>query len=156
MQFQKECGGFLQFCSVERRLSQHTISAYSSTLLDFGRWLPAERLLEEVNENDLLLYLDDMVSGRNSRRGDRATALGLPSRLLSASGRAGKSSRPIWKLAAEAAAEKAATEGARPFGSGLHPMVWSWSAWQSARLPDGTLSDCGNWPTSWRAMPHST
>jgi site-specific recombinase XerD len=65
MQFQNEYDRFLQFCSVERRLSRHTISAYSSDLLDFRRWFAAERSLEEVSESDLRLYLDDMVSERN-------------------------------------------------------------------------------------------
>ncbi len=63
MEFQKGVDWFLQFCSVERRLSQHTTSAYSSDLLDFRKWLPPAKSLEDVGEEDLRLYLDDMVSG---------------------------------------------------------------------------------------------
>jgi site-specific recombinase XerD len=65
MEFQKAFERFLQFCSVERRMSQHTISAYSFDLHDFWRWLPAQKSIEDVSEEDLKLYLDDMVSGRN-------------------------------------------------------------------------------------------
>ncbi len=45
--------------------SPHTTSAYSSDLLDFRKWLPPEKSLEDVGEEDLRLYLDDMVSGRS-------------------------------------------------------------------------------------------
>ena len=65
MEFQKALERFLQFCSVERRLSHHTISAYSFDLLDFKKWLSPEKSLEDVSEEDLRFYLDDMVSRRN-------------------------------------------------------------------------------------------
>ena len=65
MEFQKALERFLQFCSVERRLSHHTISAYSFDLLDFKKWLSPEKSLEDVSEEDLRFYLDDMVSKRN-------------------------------------------------------------------------------------------
>jgi len=65
MEFNKAADRFLQFCSVERRMSQHTTSAYSSDLLDFRKWLPQEKSLEDVSEEDLRLYLDDMVSRRS-------------------------------------------------------------------------------------------
>ena len=65
MEFQKALERFLQFCSVERRLSHHTVSAYSCDLLDFRKWLSPEKVLEDVGEEDLRLYLDDMVSKRN-------------------------------------------------------------------------------------------
>src|SRR5580704_6852886 len=56
---------FLQFCSVERLLSQHTISAYSFDLLDFRKWLPGGKSLEDITEEDLRLYLEDMVTTRS-------------------------------------------------------------------------------------------
>lgn len=65
MEFQKAFDEYLQFCAVERRQSKHTVSAYSFDLLDFRKWLPAEKPFEEVTEEDLKLYLDDMVSRRN-------------------------------------------------------------------------------------------
>jgi site-specific recombinase XerD len=65
MEFQKALDRFLQFCSVERRMSRHTISAYSFDLHDFRRCLAAEKSLESVGEEDLRLYLDDMVSRRS-------------------------------------------------------------------------------------------
>jgi integrase/recombinase XerD len=64
MEFQKAFKEFLQFCSVERRQSEHTISAYRFDLLDFRKWLPAEKRREDVTEEDLKLYLEDMVSKR--------------------------------------------------------------------------------------------
>jgi site-specific recombinase XerD len=65
MEFQKAFNRFLQFCSIERLLSQHTIAAYSSDLLDFRKSLPAGKLLEDVTVEDLKLYLEDMLSIRN-------------------------------------------------------------------------------------------
>jgi site-specific recombinase XerD len=65
MKFQMAFDRFLQFCSVERLLSQHTISAYSFDLLDFRKWLPGGKSLEDITEEDLRLYLEDMVSTRS-------------------------------------------------------------------------------------------
>ena len=65
MEFQKAFDRFLQFCSVERLLSQHTISAYSFDLLDFRKWLSGGKSLEDVTEEDLRLYLEDMVATRS-------------------------------------------------------------------------------------------
>ena len=65
MECQMAFDRFLQFCSVERLLSQHTISAYSFDLLDFRRWLPGGKSLEDITEEDLRLYLEDMVSTRS-------------------------------------------------------------------------------------------
>jgi site-specific recombinase XerD len=65
MAFRTGFDRFLQFCAVERRLSQHTLSAYEFDLLDFTKWLPSDRSLQAINEDDLRLYLDDMVSSRN-------------------------------------------------------------------------------------------
>jgi site-specific recombinase XerD len=65
MEFQQAFKEFLQFCSVERRQSEHTISAYRFDLLDFRKWLPPQKELDAVTEEDLKLYLEDMVSNRN-------------------------------------------------------------------------------------------
>ena len=65
MKVQKAFDRFLQFCSVERVLSQHTISAYSFDLLDFRKWLSGGKSLEDVTEEDLRLYLEDMVRTRS-------------------------------------------------------------------------------------------
>ncbi len=65
MEFQRAFDRFLQFCSVERRLSQHTISAYSFDLLDFHKWLSGGKSLDDVSEDDLRRYLEDMVSARS-------------------------------------------------------------------------------------------
>src|ERR1700724_994965 len=64
MEFQKAFKEFLQFCSVERRQSEHTISAYRLDLLDFRKWIPVEKGREDITEEDMSLYLEDMVSKR--------------------------------------------------------------------------------------------
>jgi integrase/recombinase XerD len=64
MEFQKASDRFLQFCSVERLLSPHTISAYSFDLLDFRKWLSGGKSPEDVTEEDLRLYLEEMVATR--------------------------------------------------------------------------------------------
>jgi len=54
---------YLGFCTFERRLSEHSISAYDFDLRDFERWVsraPREQILEE----DLKQYLEHMVSER--------------------------------------------------------------------------------------------
>ena len=55
---------FLRFCAVERRLSRHTIQAYSFDLLDFRKWLPPRMKYDCVTEKDLKRYLENMVSER--------------------------------------------------------------------------------------------
>jgi len=56
---------FLRFCAVERRLSPHTIQAYTSDLTDFGKWLPNDLSLADVSPPHLTRYLAELVKDRN-------------------------------------------------------------------------------------------
>ena len=95
MEFQTALERFLQFCSVERRLSHHTISAYSFDLLDFKKWLSPDKSLEDVTEEDLKRYLEDMVSSRNLSVATVRRRLAVSSRLLSPTDGMRKNRRPI-------------------------------------------------------------
>ncbi len=64
MHFNSAKTRFLTFCEVERRLSKHTIQAYSFDLLDFWEWLSTNLQCDRVTENDLKLYLENMVAER--------------------------------------------------------------------------------------------
>jgi integrase/recombinase XerD len=64
MQFCVAINEFLQFCAVERQLSNHTIQAYTADLSDFRKWLPAEAALLEISEATLKTYLTNMVGER--------------------------------------------------------------------------------------------
>src|ERR1700741_1752550 len=64
MQFRVAVNAFVQFCAVERRLSQHTSQAYASDLSDFQRWLGADSLITDVLTDTLKEYLNFMVSER--------------------------------------------------------------------------------------------
>lgn len=55
---------FLQFCASERRLSEHTLQAYSADLADFRRWLPGKATLDSVTQHTLKSYLADMLGTR--------------------------------------------------------------------------------------------
>jgi integrase/recombinase XerD len=64
MQFGVIINEFLQYCAVERQLSNHTIQAYTADLSDFRKWLPIEVAPTEVSEAILKLYLANMVGER--------------------------------------------------------------------------------------------
>ena len=54
----------MTFCTVERRLSRHSIEAYGFDLLDFKRWLPRSSKFDCLTETELKQYLENMVSKR--------------------------------------------------------------------------------------------
>jgi integrase/recombinase XerD len=64
MQFGEAVEEFLQFCAVERQLSQHTIKAYESDLVDLGKCLPGGALVSEISSAALKEYLEQMVVER--------------------------------------------------------------------------------------------
>ena len=64
MKFNLAIDEFLQFCSIERQLSQFTIKAYNADLQDFRRFLPAEALVTVVTGELLTTYLKDLVEVR--------------------------------------------------------------------------------------------
>ncbi|SDR79569.1 tyrosine-type recombinase/integrase [Bradyrhizobium canariense] len=55
---------FLQFCTNERRLSHHTLQAYSADLSDFRKWLRADVAMADVAEGTLKEYLAELVGKR--------------------------------------------------------------------------------------------
>jgi integrase/recombinase XerD len=64
MQFRAAADDFLRVCAVERRLSSHTLEAYSSDLADFQRWLPRGTEMRDILPVSLKKYLEDMVERR--------------------------------------------------------------------------------------------
>jgi site-specific recombinase XerD len=64
MQFGVAIDGFLRFCAVERRLSEHSLQAYACDLADFRKWLPSETLPSSITQTILLSYLSDLVTER--------------------------------------------------------------------------------------------
>jgi site-specific recombinase XerD len=65
MHFRLAADDFLRFCSIERRLSHHTLEAYSFDLADFGKWLPGSVQVLEISDTHLKDYLAELVSQRN-------------------------------------------------------------------------------------------
>jgi site-specific recombinase XerD len=65
MKFPAASKDFLRFCAVERRHSVHTLEAYEFDLLDFRKWLPHQKSVQDVGQDDLKRYLQDMVATRN-------------------------------------------------------------------------------------------
>jgi site-specific recombinase XerD len=55
---------FLDYCAVERQLSENTLQAYSFDLADFGKWLPARCDLLTIKTESLRDYLEDMKGKR--------------------------------------------------------------------------------------------
>jgi site-specific recombinase XerD len=55
---------FLQYCAVERRLSQNTLQAYACDLTDFRAWLATSSLTSDVCTDTLKAYLQVMVIDR--------------------------------------------------------------------------------------------
>jgi integrase/recombinase XerD len=64
MVFQEAADDFLRFCTVERQLSPHTLSAYRADLSDFCARLGIDRPVTDVTIVTLKGYLSDMVSTR--------------------------------------------------------------------------------------------
>lgn len=64
MSLRGQCKQFLDYCSLERRLSQCTMDAYACDLADFRKWLPAGSDLPPIDTGILRDYLEDMVSQR--------------------------------------------------------------------------------------------
>lgn len=51
---------FLNYCAVERQLSENTLQAYAYDLADFRKWLPARCALATIKTETLREYLEDM------------------------------------------------------------------------------------------------
>jgi site-specific recombinase XerD len=64
MKFSDAVAEFLQFCAVERQLSQHTIHAYACDLRDFANWLPANAETQQILPATLTEYLTEILSVR--------------------------------------------------------------------------------------------
>jgi integrase/recombinase XerD len=64
MSFRRLTTRFLDYCAVERQLSEHTLQAYAYDLADFQKWLPVRSGIADVKTETLRAYLDDMVSAR--------------------------------------------------------------------------------------------
>src|SRR5205814_1057365 len=65
MPFRVAADEFLRFCAIERRLSRHTLDAYSGDLTDFQNWLPRGALESEISATILREYLEEMIDRRN-------------------------------------------------------------------------------------------
>jgi integrase/recombinase XerD len=55
---------FLDYCAMERQLSENTLHAYAYDLADFGKWLPARCDLPAIKTETLRNYLEDMKGKR--------------------------------------------------------------------------------------------
>jgi site-specific recombinase XerD len=64
MQFRSAIDEFLQFCAVERQLSENTLQAYACDLMGFYKWLPLRTPLSEVSTDTLKTYLESLVARR--------------------------------------------------------------------------------------------
>jgi integrase/recombinase XerD len=64
MSLRDACKQFLDYCSLERRLSQCTLDAYAYDLADFRKWLPKDHDLPSIKTCILRDYLEDMVNER--------------------------------------------------------------------------------------------
>src|ERR1700675_1706073 len=61
MNLVKACKKFIDYCTVDRQLSQNTLLAYSSDLLDFRRWLTARKAVKAITTNIVRAYLERLV-----------------------------------------------------------------------------------------------
>jgi integrase/recombinase XerD len=61
MNLVKACKKFIDYCTVDRQLSQNTLLAYSSDLLDFRRWLTARKAVKAITTNIVRAYLESLV-----------------------------------------------------------------------------------------------
>ncbi|MEA2880595.1 MAG: integrase/recombinase XerD [Hyphomicrobiales bacterium] len=64
MQLRVAADEFLQFCAVERQLSQHSVQAYTADLADFCSWQPAGATTADTTEPTLRAYLTEMLGTR--------------------------------------------------------------------------------------------
>lgn len=64
MQFREAVEDFLHFCTIERQLSHHTLSAYAGDLADFRTWLTADVAITAITTLTLKNYLSEMVGTR--------------------------------------------------------------------------------------------
>src|SRR5712675_1514691 len=64
MQLRVAVKDFLNYCTVERQLSPHTLQAYTADLADLRKWLAREIAVSEICETTLKSYLAAMVSER--------------------------------------------------------------------------------------------
>lgn len=64
MQFRLSTDDFLNYCAVERQLSQHTLQAYTADLADLRKWLSADVAPSDISEAKLKEYLAHLVSER--------------------------------------------------------------------------------------------
>lgn len=64
MSLRDACKQFLDYCSLERRLSQCTLDAYACDLADFRKWLPRGSDLPSIETGTLRDYLEEMVGQR--------------------------------------------------------------------------------------------
>jgi integrase/recombinase XerD len=60
MSIGKSISRFLNYCTVERQLSENTLQAYAYDLADFRKWLPARCALATIKTETLREYLEDM------------------------------------------------------------------------------------------------
>jgi integrase/recombinase XerD len=64
MEFSAAVGGFVRFCAVERQLSDYTVKAYRSDLVDFGKSLSGDGALEAASAATLKQYVEEMIGSR--------------------------------------------------------------------------------------------
>jgi site-specific recombinase XerD len=64
MQYGAAAADFLKHCAAERRLSHHTMVAYTADMSDFRKWLPADFPLSEISEPKLKEYLAFLTEER--------------------------------------------------------------------------------------------
>jgi integrase/recombinase XerD len=69
MNVEKSTKLFLDYCTVERQLSENTLQAYSYDLADFRKWLPARFNLLTIETETLRDYLEDMMGKRELSAG---------------------------------------------------------------------------------------
>ena len=64
MNIGKSTKRFLDYCAVERQLSENTLQSYAYDLIDFRKWLPARHDLLAIKTETLREYLEDMMGRR--------------------------------------------------------------------------------------------
>ncbi len=65
MRFPDAVEKFLFFCSVERKLSAHTVQAYKSDLRAFGRVTSTKASILDIKADDIRHFLAHMIENRN-------------------------------------------------------------------------------------------
>jgi integrase/recombinase XerD len=69
MSLVKQANRFLNYCAVERQLSENTLHAYRYDLADFGEWLPVRFKLAAIKTEALRDYLENMRTERRLSAG---------------------------------------------------------------------------------------